>query len=211
MRRIEVLDGVAPRHDKYDVWFGIGFVVGSLGLVTLSIFYWRFNASHALALIATGSLLAAIYQLRHSSEPTLPPVRPDFDGTEDEKLLDFGLKNFGSEPALYIQVVAEIDGEDVVKLRPRQRPVHLDEDEFLGLVHDDRLPERIEDNNDFKGILDKAEVELYYSFVSTGGARAPQDMNLDDFGDDECVFEEITGEDQDPRTMEIRRIKEYCI
>ena len=201
----ETLTHVAPRHDKYDLLLGAMLSGLALGAIILSSVFEVVTLRQGLVVIATVSAFAAIYQLRHSNA-TPPAVRQDFDNCDDGDSCDFGLRNFGPGPALYIQLIAKLEGEPVVELKPHQRPVHLPEGDFLGLLHDERL--KLDNRLEIPEATN-LDVELYYSYLSVDGVREPP--ALDDQKKDAGFYKaELTADDRTPRTMALDRIRENC-
>lgn len=197
---------VAPNWDKYDTRIMISLAI-LLGLLLVISFRYNYRPTYVLAVIATVTAYIAIYQLRHArggeSEPTMPAVRQDFQNQNDSKSSDFGLRNYGPGPALYLQSVAKVNGETQTTLTPHQYPLHLAEGEFVGLVRDE-LQETLDEGT-------AGEVELFYSYVSVEGVREPTNLdNPEEIGDAECLFERITADNQEPRTMSLNRIRKEC-
>lgn len=113
--------------------------VGVAGLISLQLDFEQFG-SVAIAYVTGVTAVAAIYQLRRPSSKERPAVRPSFASSEDNDLVDFGLKNYGPGPALYLQLelIHGESGSTLLRCRPRDEPLHLPEGDFLGFVHDSR-------------------------------------------------------------------------
>lgn len=202
---------VAPNHDKYDFWGGVILVLFSGVAIWFSIIREDVTSTHVVAAIATITAFVAIYQLRHPETETQhlrPAVRQGFHRLEGQSQVDFGLRNYGPGPALYLQVVTEVNGGRRNEIKPHDRPVHLAEGEFVGLIHDDRVSDKLKET---AANGDVGEVELYYSYVSVRGEREPTNLSIEDEGDADCLFREMTADDQDPRTMELSVVRDECL
>jgi hypothetical protein len=158
-------------------------------------------ATYLVASIAAVSAWVAIYELRHPDGPTPPDVRQDFRTNDDGECLDFGLRNYGAGPALYIQFVAQVDGEDSVCLGPLDRPIHLNEGEFVGLVNDDRPDRNLFENKDGK------RVKLYCAYVSVEGVRGPRKLDVPDDDPEKDVLDELTEYHPMPQGMPMDTIR----
>lgn len=202
---------VAPNHDKYDLWGGVILVIFSGIAILFSMTREDVTPTHVVAAIATITAFVAIYQLRHRESETQhlrPTVRQVFHELEGQSLVDFGLRNYGPGPALYLQVVTEVNGDRRNEIKPHNRPVHLAEGEFVGLMHNSHVSDKLKK---MAANGDVGEVELYYSYVSVRGEREPTNLSIEDEGDADCLFREITADDQDPRTMELSVIRDECL
>lgn len=202
---------IAPNHDKYDLVGGVFLVLFSGVAIWVSMIREDVTSTHVVAAIATITAFVAIYQLRHPVTETQhlrPAVRQGFHELEEQNQTDFGLRNYGPGPALYLQVVTEVNGGRRNKIKPHNRPVHLSEGEFVGLIHDDRVSDKLKET---AANEDVGEAELYYSYVSVKGEREPTNLSIEDEGDADCLFREITGDDQEPRTMKLSLIRDECL
>lgn len=173
-----------------------------------------FNGSAAVALVTAFTVFVAIYRLRRPNETERPAVRLSFENVEDEECIDFGLRNYGPGAALYLQIEATTDsGQTIFKFEPRDYPLHLQEGDFLGFIHDDRwsctslldLPNADEDE-----IPKNEMVYFYYSYVSTTGVRTPESYNSVQERPDKSILEKLKKGSEKPRQMELRRIWRRC-
>lgn len=204
----EWVSNFAPNLDWPILIFGIG--VFSLALLGNELF----NGSAAVALVTAFTAFVAIYRLRRPDETERPAIRLSFEDIEDEEYMDFGLRNYGPGAALYLQIEATTDsGQTIFKFEPRDYPVHLEEGDFLGLIYDNRwsctslldLP-----NIEGDGMPKNEKVYIYYSYVSTTGARTPEAYNNVQERPDKPILEKLKRESEKPRQMELRRIWRRC-
>ena len=89
----------------------------------------------------------------------------------------------------------------------------MPEGEFLGFVHDDRVPgdgllSAIDDAKD--EVEQDEEVYFYYSYISPGGGREPEKMHGETDRDDEEILGSLMEESNKPRRMEVMRIQQHC-
>jgi len=229
-RLLEELQKIAPYTDEYDVAFGAVLLV-ILGIGILDRFLTGsdfLTGSETLALITASTAFIALYRLRHSHEKRRPTVRPDYDPPDGNTPCDFGLRNYGPGPALYVQAVLEIRADEETERAPEwsgdgserspefvphHRPLHLDEGEFLGLFHqveNDWLEEQCRtwtENTDEKS--DEPVVDLYYSWVSQAGMRVPEEIRTDE--NDECVLDGIEEYDTGVRNIPLSDLRNACL
>lgn len=198
----------APNLDQPIIFFGIGvFLLAFLGIEL-------FNGSAAIALVSALTAFVAIYRLRRPDKTERPAVRQSFENVKDKEYMDFGLKNYGPEPALYLQVEATLEssGETLFKFEPRDHPVHLPEGDFLGFIYDDHSPcdefftEIFNASGDEMPVDDK--VYLHYSYVSPAGIREPEEWNNKLDRPDETI--DLTGKSKKPRQMEVSKVWNLC-
>lgn len=208
--RSKWVSNFAPNLDRPTIFFGIGvFLLAFLGIEL-------FNGSAAIALVSALTAFVAIYRLRRPDKTERPAVRQSFENVKDKEYMDFGLKNYGPEPALYLQVEATLEssGETLFKFGPRDHPVHLQEGDFLGFIHDDRSPcEEFFDvilnaSGDKMPVDDK--VYFYYSYVSPAGIREPEEWNNELDRPDDTILEDLTGKSKKPRQMEVSKVWNLC-
>lgn len=230
------LKDVAPFWDRYDSAFagilgGIIFVgyatfvetISPSGLVSGWINF--IENSGLLALLTAWTAIIGLYCLRHRPDKTRPAVREDFKNLDGEGPTDFGLRNFGPGPALYVQAVATvkqgqegIEGEEVACFQVHDSPIHLREGDFASLVLDaeedwvSNLSKKHEIGQS-KGDTDgdqgnSHQVNLYYSYVSQSGARTPTDISSK--RDDTDVLGKIMSPNAEPRHIELSRVVDAC-
>lgn len=199
----ERIENLAPHLDKADFGFAVilAFAIG------LTVYWNKLSGAHAIAMVTAVTALAGIYQLRHPTHTVRPAVREDFQAESDTT--DFGLRNCGPGPALYIQIVAKVDGNSHVRLKPQNPPIHLSEGDFVGLQYDSRTDGELWDDSESANESEK-EIELFYSYVTEQGLREPVSLNLSKYEDSQCLFDEITDDDQDPRTIDLETVKKGC-
>ncbi|WP_226006709.1 hypothetical protein [Natrinema salinisoli] len=205
----ELISDVAPNLDRYSIIFAIlVFVLAISGTLLL-------NGSAAIALVSAVTASVAIYQLRRPDKTTRPSVRQSFT-TNGSGSTDFGLQNYGPGPALYLQLEVTIasTGRSILTIGPRDPPIHLSEEEFIGFLSNERI-----DNDEFVNLISDIEntevksdemIDLYYSYVSSTGMREPEALNVKEIRDDEDILQLLKDESQNPRRMEISKIRSYC-
>lgn len=221
---------VAPHADLYDALFAL-----FLGVIVLAGFAtfvetteagllkaWLdfIKSSGLIALLTAWTAIIALYRLRHRPDKTRPAVREDFDDSSGGDETDFGLRNFGPGPALYVQAVVTIerdgDGEleEVGRLKPHDRPFHLREGEFAGLIFGDQkqwleeMAEKYEIEPE-EGVNDQDQenppmINLYYSYVSHSGAREPTSISAE--RDDTNILKRIKDPKSEARSVELSRV-----
>lgn len=224
----------APFWDKYDSIFALvllGIIIvgyatfvetpSPSGLVTAWINF--IENSGLLALVTAWTAIIGFYRLRHRQEKTRPSVREDFNNLNGEDTTDFGLRNFGPGPALYVQAVATVEQEqeepvEVTRFQVHDSPIHLREGEFASLVLDEeddwvsKMAEKHEistSGGDADGERENpAKVNLYYSYVSQSGSRTPIDISFE--RGDTDVLDKIKDPDGDARHIELSRVVNEC-
>lgn len=188
--------------------------VGVAGLISLQLDFEQFG-SVAIAYVTGVTAVAAIYQLRRPSSKERPAVRPSFASSEDNDLVDFGLKNYGPGPALYLQLelIHGESGSTLLRCRPRDEPLHLPEGDFLGFVHDSRTSDEdfCNEIKDLEKEFDSTEmVDLHFSYSTPNGQRIPNHITGSlEREDDEilCKLKETT---ENPLKMELSEIQNRC-
>ena len=189
-------------------------------LVSIGLYSWfsshssylpQMGGSTAVAIISGLTVGLGVHRLRRPSDSELPSVKQTFSRSNNSDKIDFGLKNYGNGAAHYIQIkVTEANSEEAIfKVKPRDPPVHLEEDEFFGFIYDDRVSG--------KGLLDGLKSEqrtdemlhIHYSYMSSLGSRAPPEAHAE--RDDEYVLDDFDGRaKENPRRMKIDAIVSYC-
>ena len=117
---------VAPFWDKYDtvfaaVLFGIITIGYATFVKTISwpglLTAWTdfIENSGLLALLTAWAAIIGLYRLRHRIDKPRPSVREDFRNHHEEGATDFGLRNFGPGPALYVQAVVTVEQKEEVE------------------------------------------------------------------------------------------------
>lgn len=198
-----------PFIDEFDA------IVGAVlaGITALAWYFDWLSVSVVVAIATAAGVFIAIYRRRHGEKIT-PAVRPAYFTEPGDGTADFGLKNFGPGPALYLQLeVEKSNGETLFTLKPRQRPLHLQEEDTLGFLHDDFAT----DNRFQKELKSSDKIEedemvyLHFSYFSDRGVREPIQLNGIAETQDECIFEELRDLDNTPRRMELTEIKSECL
>lgn len=227
---------VAPFWDKYDSVFAgvlggiiiVGYatfveVISPSGLVTA----WTdfIENSGLLALLTAWTAIIGLYRLRHRPDKTRPSVREDFKNLDGEGATDFGLRNFGPGPALYVQAVATVEQEqegtvvdEVTRFQVHESPIHLREGDFASLVLDvegdwvSEMAEKYEigpPEDDTDGEQENSPMfNLYYSYVSRSGVRTPTEISSE--RDDTDVLDKIKSPNVEGRRIELSRIVSAC-
>ena len=229
----QYLQDVAPFWDKYDSAFAgvlsgliiLGYAtfvqtISPLGLVTA----WAdfIENSGLLALLTAWTAIIGLYRLRHRPDKTRPTVREDFKNCDEEGATDFGLRNFGPGPALYVQAVATVEqGEDIDEVAyfpVHEYPIHLREGEFASLLRDAEenwlaeMAEKYEIGQTEAVNKEEQEnppmVNLYFSYVSQSGAREPTHVSTK--RDDEDILDKIKDPNAEARHIELLRVNDAC-
>ncbi len=172
------------------------------------------------------AVMLAAYRHRHQQDKVRPSVREDFDNLDDAGTPDFGLRNFGPGPALYVQAVATLEREDeegfieerLTGHQIHDTPIHLREGEFLSLLNevdenwlaDMRAEYEICEYSGSCDAEDPLYVNLYYTYVSQSGAREPPHIT-DDREDENLLNDgDLKDSDSQARRIELCRIDEHC-
>lgn len=228
----------APWWDKVDSAFMAAIVVILLGGYATFVnsfsctglwaaFQQFIRQSGLLALLTAFTAIIALYRLRHRPNKMRPTVREDFENYNEEGPTDFGLRNYGPGPALYLQAAIEVvddesadddnsDFDPVTCLEVHEHPIHLQEGEFVSLFlerDDCWIKEMIEEF----GIQQPEEgqngeqptclkVNLHFTYVSQSGAREPTDVTAE--REDTPLLEStaLTNRDDKPRRIELWRV-----
>ena len=204
---------IAPYLD----WFTISITAV---LVFIGFYSWllsrlpvfpQMGGSTAVAIISGLTVGMGVHRLRRPNESEQPSVKQTFSRSDNSDKIDFGLKNYGNGAAHYIQIkVTEANSEEpIFKVTPREPPVHLEEDEFFGFIHDERVSGKgLLDGINSKQITD-GMIHIHYSFVSSLGSRAPPEAYAE--RDDEYILDDLEGKAKEyPRRMEVETIVSYC-
>lgn len=226
---------VAPWWDKFDTAFAVA--VGGILLAGYATFVEPFSLaglepgfkqfirqSGLLALLTAFTAIIALYRLRHRPDKTRPSVREDFNNYDEKEPTDFGLRNFGPGPALYLQAAVEVVDDDAdndddefdpnLCYEVHDSPIHLREGEFASLVLERTEPWLQEVANEF-GVQQSEESEeqhgspvinLHYTYVSQSGAREPTALTAK--RDDTHLLEndDLIKRDDDPRNIELSKV-----
>ncbi|WP_137287122.1 hypothetical protein [Halorussus salinisoli] len=199
----EIVEEVRAFFDIYNKIF----VVGSVLVVGLLV-YLQAPLSAAVAIFTAVYAFIAFNRMRDSEGvwTNSPVVRRDFQSSTDSDSYDFGLRNFGPGPALYLRVHATVEPDGPSLTIPESDPpLHLEEGEFLSLIQDELAVLR-DENSDLYEKDDAARVELYYTFESTSGRQTPpglknpRDMSVDDLVD----------KADNPRTEKLENLRKVC-
>lgn len=149
------------------------------------------------------------------------PIRLSEDSREvddDNDAMEFVLRNYGPGPALYLQAVVTVETQqeqtEVVRFQVHDRPLHLQEGDFVSLVlsaEDDWVNEMADkyeisqsENEDGGRHENPPMVNLYYSYVSQSGAREPTWKSTE--RDDTDVLDDIKNPERDARHIELWRV-----
>lgn len=186
-------------------WLFVLFSVPLFGYVFLK------GSWSATALIV--AIFTAVYafvvqnQMRESSITNTPTVRKDYDANSDQEC-DFGLRNFGPGPALYLRIYVRVVQEgsegnesvvaDKVVLREAEKPIHLREGGFISLI-DENFPSLKPDNDHLK-------MKIYYSFTDGNGNGVPPNLN----NHREIPFKEMARSTPDPRSISLETLRKQC-
>lgn len=205
---------IAPHADWVTAMFLI-IILLPVGVATvLEIIGVGQYGSLTLAWVTAITANAAIYRLRRPNRKARPAVRPAFSPANNG-VDNFGLKNFGPDPALYVQIEA-IDGktgDTLFKSEPREEPVHLTEGEFVGFVHGDCAAE----NDMYKMLRDDVEdgdfgmMYIHFSYLSPDGQRIPGYMHGQLEREDESILDRLKENGETPRRMELSKIRDRCL
>lgn len=230
----------APWWDKFDTGFAVVISVILLGGYATFVdaisctglwtaFQQFIKQSGLLALLTAFTAIIALYRLRHRPNMTRPAVREDFENYDGEEPTDFGLRNYGPGPALYLQAAVEIvddesdddddrDFDPVTCLEVHEHPIHLQEGEFASLVlerDDCWVKEAVEEfglqqsEKDENGERNESlKVNLHYTYVSQSGAREPTDVTTERDDTHQLGSTELTDRDDKPRRIELWRVIE---
>lgn len=235
-RLYSIKQEIAPWGDRFDAAFafvviaillgGYATFVDSVSRVGLWVATQEFIKQSGLIALLTGfTAIIALYRLRHRPDKSRPAVREDFDNYHGNEPTDFGLRNFGPGPVLYLQAAVEVvdanaDDDDHEFNRQlievHDNPIHLQEGEFASLVQKRDCPWVREAAEEF-GIQDPEEsegrdtspmVHLHYTYVSQTGAREPTAVTAE--RDDTRLLEsnDLTDRNDDPRKIELEKVWE---
>lgn len=227
------LRDAAPFWDIYDSVFaavlGVIIVGGYATFVeTLSpsglLAAWTefIQNSGLLGLLTSWTAIIGLYRLRHQQDKTRPSVREDFENLDGENPTDFGLRNFGPGPALYVQAVVTVEQEqehvEVTRYQVHDPPIHLREGDFASLILDaeedwvGRMAKKYEiDQSDDAHHSEQENapmVNLYYSYVSQSGARTPGRISAK--RDDTDVLDDIKEPDAEAHHIKLAKLVEAC-
>lgn len=193
-----------------------------LGMLIISVTSWYFSeqfpllsASTAIVFVSAISASFAVHRLERPSNQEKPSVLQSFEETDSSEPDDFGLKNFGPGSAHYIQLLVKVNGleEPVWQLKPLEKPVHLEEGEFLSLLNGDHFKEDSPLRNylqDDDGYSEEDELHLHYSYVSSTGVRIPFWVSED--RGESCVLGELDDRSvEDARGMKLKNIASNCL
>lgn len=192
--------------DFFDFWNTV-FVLLS-GLLLVGIFIFQIRVSTAVAVFTAIYALITFNQMRTGGpvNSRTPSIRRDYRIDEDSGVYDFGLRNFGPGPALYLRVYARIvpNGPDLL-IPESELPLHLEQGEFLSLLRRDFL-ELQNSVSDLYDRPDAKEIELYYTWESNGiqcppGLDSPREMDKN----------ELVDAARKPRTAKLKDLRKNWI
>ncbi|WP_254536733.1 hypothetical protein [Halomarina litorea] len=185
----------------FDIYNQI-FVVFSAAVVALVVVY-NVSISTAVAVFTALYALIAFNQMRNGGpvQTTGLAVRPAYD-SNDAAECDFGLKNLGEGPALYLRAYVRIEDEAEYLLKKMDRPIHLDEEEFVSLTEGDFSNESLDDIS----AEDDAKLEFYYTFTSPSGIQYPRGKTKPL----EMSPKELVEATDEPRSLRLGDVRENC-
>lgn len=194
----------------FDFWNTV-FVLASL-LVLAIIFILQLSISTtelsylpiAVAVFTAIYALISFNRMRDGGPASsqFPTIRRDYRTGEESGVYDFGLRNFGPGPALYLRVYAKIvpDGPDLL-IPESESPLHLEEGEFMSLLRRD-FAELCNKESDLYEHPDSKEIELYYTWESKGTQCPPELDNPREMEKDE-----LEDAADNPRTEKLENLR----
>ncbi|WP_435335719.1 hypothetical protein [Haloarchaeobius sp. TZWWS8] len=166
------------------------------------------SLSVAVALFTAVYSFIAFNQMRSSDSvwARSPTVRREYKKDSESDTFDFGLRNFGPGPALYLRAHATVvpEGPEYT-LAKSETPLHLSEGEFVSVLQGE-LTELRDRESDLYNNDDSKRIELYYTFDSLSGRQTPPDLK------EPCSrsIEEVIKMSENPREERLENIKYNC-
>lgn len=211
----EVQKRIAELQDFFDFWdrilllglgviFGIPFLPAVVSIAGRSFSTPQYPLSPVAAFTAL-YVFFAFKTMRHNNAANSAneTVRRDYN---EEKESDFGLRNFGPGPALYLRVHATVEPNGPEHtIEEADPPLHLTEGEFISVLKDD-LAELCEENSSIYQEQNCSRLELYYTWESSTGNQCPPGLN----GPREMTIDELKDAADDPRYEELENLRENC-
>lgn len=201
----------------FDDWNVIVAVIfGLIGVGTFVV--GGFTPQSVLVFVTAVYAFLTFNQMRESKlNPRLATpfaVRPHFRQSDCTDDYDFGLKNFGSGPALNLRLKAVLlEGDDTIDtltISAKDRHLHLEENCFLSLITEIPEEQSFGDLTDVEDSVfanyEQKSIELYYTFEANDGTQyplgwsKPTDMDMD----------KVVDLAKSPRTVELAEIREKC-
>lgn len=202
------IDDSISYFDIYEKVALIGVFLVLASIIVLK-HWWEFSTSIAVAFFTGIYAFIAFKKMRESNlaEQGIPTVLQEYKYNNDSGYYDFGLKNLGNGPALFLRVCAKIepDGPTITRSE-EERPLHLEEGKFLPLIRGDDF-DSPEDRFGFDILDEERRVELYYTFISTSGVEYPRNLT----NPREMELSELTEVADNPQTSNLASLRKNCI
>lgn len=196
---------------------------------------WRiwnqeFNVTLALVTFTATYTFVTFNQMREMrwsrKYPGTLTIRPGFKWDSERNTYIFGLRNFGTGPAINLRGCAIIRDENekdasqiwkddnekrILRFSEKDRHLNLQEGKTLPLTTsspliDDYFEELWTETGEIKDEYKGKQIEFYYTFESNTGEQYPRDWNKPADMDLSTVIKKSDS----PRTVEIEEIKDKC-
>lgn len=152
-------------------------------------------------------------------------IRPDFEWNDNDNIHVFGLRNFGTGPAINLRgcaIVREKNAKDanqvlkeernyVIQFSEKDHHLSLEEGELLPLTVEshlvkDYLNDLWDKNGELRGKYEGKQIEFYYTFESNDGEQYPRNWSKPGEMDLETVIETTDS----PRIVKLEEIEDKC-
>ncbi|MFB6082059.1 MAG: hypothetical protein ABEJ67_04475 [Halanaeroarchaeum sp.] len=207
-------------------------ILGLTAIIAIISVIWEQEITTQVLLVTftAAYVFTSFNQMRETRLNRIHPdtltVRPDFEWKDDDGEFVFGMRNFGTGPAINLRgcaVIREEEGKEasqvwqegderyILKFSDKSRHLSLQEDELLPLTAESPLINRnfdilFTDDGELKDSYRGKQVEFYYTFESNNGEQYPRGWGNP--SDMELV--EVIKKSNSPRTVALSEIEDKC-
>lgn len=186
-------------------WVFIGVILFIFTLVYL-IGFWSWPTMTVAIFTAIYAFIAS-NQMRQEAQTHTANVRRDYEYNPRTDSYEFGLRNFGPGPALYLRVYATVVEEEGDKDEVVDRKVILEEDDPpMSLEEGEFEPITGEDFLTLDPEYDHQILKLYYSYISRNGVETPENQHKPR----QKSHEKLAEDSSDPRSIKLEKLREHC-
>ena len=226
--RQALLDMKNDVYNFVDKWNTFGLLVITV-VLSWAILEQNFTTNLVLVVFTAAYTFVTFNQMRETrwsrKHPGTLTLRPDFEWDDDRDTDIFGLRNFGTGPAINLRGCAiirdgngkdasrvwEEDGDHVLRFPKKDNHLSLKEGELLPLTEGshyigNHFNNLWNEDGDLKRKYEGKQMELYYTFESNTGEPYPRDWSKPT----EIGMEEVIEMADAPRTVRLSEIVDKC-
>lgn len=177
-------------------------------IVGTSIVYFNQSILTGALVVVTGVYVFTTFnQMREARKQTLfRPVQPEVEYSAEHDAEVPGIRNFGSETAFHIELLASLESDEDDKPAVTRRiskwesPTTLGPDEFEPVIQDTKNFK--DDLNDLEG----GQLSLYYAYSTASVPRVPS--NEEELLDKDLI--ELQKEYPEPTSFSVKTLQGQC-